>query len=173
MNSYFNFCPRCAARLTRKKEWPTDPPYQKCPRCSFTFYDNPITSNEALIVRNGKLLLVIRAAPPKKGYLDIPGGFIDGTETPEHSVKRELREELGVRFRPQHLVSVNADTYHWKGRDVPVIVLSYFGTISGTMRHTGEVARWKWVPLSHIPKQLAFQHMHQSIRDLKRFLKTQ
>ncbi|RZK82147.1 MAG: NUDIX hydrolase [Pedobacter sp.] len=39
--------------------------------------------------------------------LEIPGGVIDGEESPEHAVKRELLEETGYSFETCELLAVN------------------------------------------------------------------
>lgn len=170
--SYFKFCPRCGRRLTKRRDWPTEPARPTCPTGHFTFYNNPVTANEALIIRDNKLLMVVRAAKPRKGWWDFPGGFMEGAEDPKRSVAREIREELGVRFKPTHLLGAYIDTYRWRDRNVPVTVLSYVGSINGSLKNTGEVSRYAWVSFSKLPDRLAFKHMQYSLRDLKRYLKT-
>lgn len=50
---------------------------------------------KAIIVSDGKVLLLKR--PRKEGYTwDAPGGRIDGDETIEQALARELKEELGI-----------------------------------------------------------------------------
>ncbi len=38
----------------------------------------------------------MRAHEPRKGALDLPGGFLDYEETAEDGLRREIREELGI-----------------------------------------------------------------------------
>ncbi|MBI4093167.1 MAG: NUDIX domain-containing protein [Candidatus Kerfeldbacteria bacterium] len=173
VKGYFKFCPRCGRRLTRRRDWRNEPIRWSCPTKHFSFYNNPVTANEALIIRGQRLLMVIRAAKPKKGFLDLPGGFIEGFEDPTRSVVREIKEELGVRFTPQQLLVAHADPYRWHGRNIPVTILTYVGSIRGTPRQSGEVARVLWVPLSRLPtKRLAFPHLRASFRALKRYLRS-
>ena len=48
------------------------------------------SSNEILVANYGGVLL-------------LPGGSIDGKETPEEAIHRELREEIGVDMQPEQL----------------------------------------------------------------------
>ena len=52
----------------------------------------------ALLVCDGRVLLCHRH-PDRRWYPDVwdlPGGHIDGGETPSDALRRELREELGI-----------------------------------------------------------------------------
>jgi mutator protein MutT len=51
-----------------------------------------------MLIQNGYILLERRSLTKRvvPGALAIPGGHMDGTESPEEAVRRELREELGV-----------------------------------------------------------------------------
>ncbi len=144
---------------------------QRCERCGFTFYNNPITATEAFIVQDGKLLMVRRDNQPRKGYLDVPGGFMDGFEHPRAGIIREVKEELDCAFTPRALIGAYNDCYRWNNRRYAVVILSYFGTIRGTVSSNHEIAALEWVPLNAIPSHLAFAHMHHSIGDLKRYLR--
>ena len=51
----------------------------------------------AIIFNKGKIL-VTRRAPGENlaGYWEFPGGKLEGSETPQECILRELREELGL-----------------------------------------------------------------------------
>lgn len=73
----------------------------------------------AIIVRNGKLLLSHRAAEPFKDKWDLPGGFLEETESPEDGLKREIKEELGVGVEITKLIGVFGPTYYpFGGQDL-------------------------------------------------------
>lgn len=169
---YFKFCPRCAGLLEWKRRG-NEPRFQRCRRCGYSLFNNPVGATEAVIVRNGRILMIRRAKEPRKGFWDFPGGFLEGGESSEHGIIREVKEELGAKFSPQHLLHGFADTYRWQGRDVPTIGFSYVGTIAGRLKTNSEVGRLRWFLLSRLPKRLGFKHMHQTLRDLKQFLKRQ
>ncbi|MCI9887991.1 NUDIX domain-containing protein [Micrococcales bacterium 31B] len=54
----------------------------------------------AMLVRAGRVLLVHRS-PERPWYAnswDLPGGHLEGDESPEGALRRECREELGITF---------------------------------------------------------------------------
>jgi len=86
------FCPHCAApaRLADSRKI-------VCSGCGFTLYLNTAAAVAALIFDDsGRLMTVRRNRDPRKGFLDLPGGFVDFGENAEGALKRELSEELGV-----------------------------------------------------------------------------
>jgi ADP-ribose pyrophosphatase YjhB (NUDIX family) len=85
---------------------------------------------------DGKLLLGVRAEEPNKGKLDCFGGFVDGPETIEATLAREVTEELGLQptdyTTPIYLTSA-ASTYDFQGEARSVLSsLFYAYLLPGT-----------------------------------------
>lgn len=59
----------------------------------------PIVGVGAIVVREGKVLLVKRAAAPSRGLWAIPGGSLELGETLQRGAEREILEETGIRIR--------------------------------------------------------------------------
>jgi 8-oxo-dGTP diphosphatase len=59
----------------------------------------PIVGVGAIVVREGKVLLVKRAANPSRGLWAIPGGSLELGETLQRGAEREILEETGIRIR--------------------------------------------------------------------------
>lgn len=59
----------------------------------------PIVGIGAVIVNDGKALIVKRANDPYKGQWSIPGGRVELGETLAEAVQREIREEAGLEVR--------------------------------------------------------------------------
>jgi 8-oxo-dGTP diphosphatase len=57
----------------------------------------------AIIIRNGKLLLVHRQKPGRD-YYTLPGGGVEFDESFEEACIREVREETGLKVRALQLV---------------------------------------------------------------------
>jgi len=65
------------------------------------------------IIKDGKIALIKKARGGYKGLLDIPGGGIEHTESPEDALKRELMEEAGVTVKNYQLLKATSRTFKW------------------------------------------------------------
>jgi len=91
----------------------------ECRNCKTGEYNNPKSAAGAYVINEkGEILLSTRAHDPGKGYLDIPGGFIDGFELPEQAVVRELKEETGLDITESELklVGTTIHPYEFQGK---------------------------------------------------------
>lgn len=110
---YFNFCPKCASKnieFIDHREF-------RCFDCQMVFYQNLAAAVAVIIEKNEHILFVVRNQNPKKGYLDLPGGFVDPDETAEQACARELNEELGINLNPEDFTyfSSQPNLYIFKG----------------------------------------------------------
>jgi 8-oxo-dGTP diphosphatase len=53
----------------------------------------------AIVIKDGKVLMVKRAAPPNKNLWAIPGGMLELGETLQQGAEREIFEETNIRIR--------------------------------------------------------------------------
>lgn len=76
----------------------------------------------AVIWKDGKVLLVRRAAPPRLGLWSLPGGLQHLGETLNQAILREIKEETGLEVKLGEMVAVvdliqkdadNAVEYHF------------------------------------------------------------
>lgn len=61
--------------------------------------DRPIVGVGAVVIRDGKILLVKRGVAPSKGLWAIPGGSLELGETIQQAAEREIFEETGMEIR--------------------------------------------------------------------------
>ena len=61
--------------------------------------DGPIVGVGAVVIKDGKVLLVKRGVAPNKGLWAIPGGSLKLGETLQEGAEREILEETGVTVR--------------------------------------------------------------------------
>ncbi|MEW9094914.1 MAG: NUDIX domain-containing protein [Clostridiaceae bacterium] len=67
---------------------------------------------------NEEILLLLRERSPEAGYWSIPGGKVEFFDTIEDSIKREVKEELGVEIDIIKLLGVTnhilvEEKSHW------------------------------------------------------------
>ncbi|MBP5743174.1 MAG: NUDIX domain-containing protein [Paludibacteraceae bacterium] len=92
----FKHCPKCGS----DKFVENDSRSKKCLDCSFVYYQNAAAA-VAGIIRNerNEILVTTRGIEPKKGKLDLPGGFVEFAETAEEALRREIKEELNIEVK--------------------------------------------------------------------------
>jgi ADP-ribose pyrophosphatase YjhB (NUDIX family) len=155
------FCLACGRRLALVRE--AGQIRRRCRACGWTHYVNPVPAVVALIERGQRLLLTRRVRPPYPGTWDLPGGFIEGDEAPEAGLRRELREELGVRVRQARLVGLARDRYGPRG--FPVLTLVYRAAVAGRLRPGDDVSEARWFSRRHVPwRQIAFAGLRRLLR---------
>ena len=99
-----NFCMNCGHKMETRKIKGAD--RKACTACEFVFWGDYSVGVGALVVKNGKLLLVRRAEIPGKGLWTNPGGFSEQMERIEETVVREVFEETGVTSRVKSVVAI-------------------------------------------------------------------
>ena len=149
------FCPRCSKRITKKSE-----SLYICNSCDFHLYENPRPTN-GLIAENEKseILLVKRKDDPKKGYWDVPGGFVDPEESLEESFVREIKEELGVEPKNLSYFMSTPDRYLYKGVNYYTLCFLFTGKVN-TRKITvnDEITEVNFFPKDKIPyERIAFK----------------
>ena len=65
-----------------------------------SYPDRPFLAVSAVIVRDGRVLIVRRARAPAKQIYTLPGGVVEAGETLPEAVRREIREETGLEIEP-------------------------------------------------------------------------
>ena len=97
-------CSACGAVL------PCRPPVA-CPACGFRHWHNAKPCAGALVMRDGRLLLVRRSMEPWLGWWDIPGGFCEAEEHPMVAAAREAGEETGIGVEITGFLGLWLDRY--------------------------------------------------------------
>jgi ADP-ribose pyrophosphatase YjhB (NUDIX family) len=68
--------------------------------------DRPIVGVGAVIVEDGRVLIVRRARPPLQGEWSLPGGVVELGETLRAAAEREALEETGLIVKATELLEV-------------------------------------------------------------------
>ncbi len=114
---------------------------------------------DAIIIKNGKILLEKRHSGKWKGYWCLPGGQLVKGETIEEGLKREVFEETGFKVKIGKLVGVYSGVL-FNGSGGEVAALSYFAEIVGGKKRLQkeEVDEIRWFAKESLPEKIAFDH---------------
>lgn len=132
---------------------------EQCPACGR--FANRGTTIDAVIERDGRVLLIKRGAEPFKGFWALPGGYVEWDETVEDAVRREVKEETGLTVKSLKLIGVYSEP---KRHPRQCIDMAYAVEVEGlTADKAGEVKvgddalEYKWEKVENI-LELAFDH---------------
>jgi ADP-ribose pyrophosphatase YjhB (NUDIX family) len=111
------------------------------------FPQAPLVGVGAVVVDEGRVLLVRRGSEPLKGHWTLPGGMLEVGETLAAGVAREVREETGLDVEPVELVEV-LDRIHREGDRVRFhyVIADYLCRVTGgKLRAASDVGAARWV----------------------------
>ncbi len=107
----------------------------------------PLVGVGAVIVHEGRVLLVQRGREPLKGQWSIPGGLIEIGEMLHEAVVREVREETGLEIEPLELVEL-LDRIHREDERVRYhyVIADYLcRVVGGTLKAADDADAVRWV----------------------------
>ncbi len=110
--------------------------------------DRPRVGVGAVVLRDGRVLLVRRGVPPSFGLWAIPGGSQEVGETLREGAEREILEETGIRVRAGRQIFtgdlIQRDDegrvrYHY-------VVIDFLGEyVSGEVNGSDDALEARWV----------------------------
>lgn len=106
------YCPKCGKETLNwdgEKKW-------SCRNCVYVLFHN-VAGAVAVIIKHGnEILFTRRNQEPKKGKLDLAGGFVDPKESAEETCVRELFEEMKIKVDISQLKYLESlpNTYEYK-----------------------------------------------------------
>jgi 8-oxo-dGTP diphosphatase len=107
----------------------------------------PLVGVGAVIVHDGRVLLVQRGTEPARGRWSIPGGLIEVGEALSEAVVREVREETGLQVEPVELIEI-LDRIHRDGDRVRYhyVIADYLcKVVGGTLHAASDADAVRWV----------------------------
>lgn len=105
---------------------------------------NPILVTAAIIEKDGKYLITQRLQDAKAlpNLWEFPGGKVDGNESPENCLEREILEELVIKIKVKNLF--RREEYIYENGPHINLIGFYCDYISGKIQHIG-VQNHQWV----------------------------
>ncbi len=115
----------------------------------------PVVAASAVLIRDGRILMIKRANEPNKGKWSIPGGRIELGETVYEAVQREVLEECNIEIGNMRLLNVGDNII----RDAESKVKYHYVLIdflaeykAGEIRVAeSEVEEYRWVTAEDLP----------------------
>jgi ADP-ribose pyrophosphatase YjhB (NUDIX family) len=107
----------------------------------------PLVGVGAVIVEEGRVLLVRRGTEPLKGQWSLPGGLLELGESLTDGVIREVLEETGLMVEPVELVEL-LDRIHREGKRVRYhyVIADYLCRVmGGSLQAASDADAVRWV----------------------------
>jgi ADP-ribose pyrophosphatase YjhB (NUDIX family) len=138
----WRFCPECGGDMRHLAG------RAECGACGFVAWANSVPAVQALVEQDGRLLLGRRALEPRRGFWDLPGGFLEEGEAPLDGLRRELREETGLEIAVGPFVAAVVDPYG----DRFVLGLTWRArAVAGVAEANDDVAELRWFAADELP----------------------
>lgn len=112
-------------------------------------------ATDAVILVNGKILLMRRGHAPCKGMWVLPGGRVEMNESCEACLKREMREEVGLKVKIKKLLGVYS---HPKRDRRGNVAIGYLCTAKGKPKPSREAPEVKLFSPTNLPQKIGFDH---------------
>lgn len=126
------YCSECGCTLEMRPRH--DRQRLCCPRCAFVHYGRFTVGVGALVVEDGRVLLIHRRHAAPTGSWLIPGGYIEQDERIDTAAIRELREETGLEGEVEGIVGVRSRVL---AREHSLYVVVKMRPVGGTLRPDG------------------------------------
>jgi NADH pyrophosphatase NudC (nudix superfamily) len=158
----FHYCPKCKTKTKLQHDR-----LFNCSNCKLHFYLSPYLTNAVILEnKNKEILLVKRKFDPKKGWWDLPGGFVENNETIEQSIHREIKEELNIQISNLRYISSSTDYYLFKDINYPTICMIFAAVMkTENIQPQDDISDFQFFPKNKIPySRIAFVGLSLSIK---------
>jgi 8-oxo-dGTP diphosphatase len=110
--------------------------------------DRPLVGVGAVIVQDGRAVIVQRATEPLKGHWSIPGGLLEVGETLRQGAAREALEETGLQVEAGEVLEVLDSIYpdpDGRTRYHYVLIDFLCRPLGGELRAGSDAAHVRWI----------------------------
>ncbi len=162
----FKYCPKCSSTNLIVVESNG----MKCLDCDFVYFHNTASAVAALIETPSGILLVKRNDEPKKGWLDVPGGFVNYKESLENALRREVREELSIDLQSIEYFGSFPNVYKYEKVTYFTTDIFFRCVLSSVPKAipNGEISEVNYFSVEQLPfNQLAFDSTKEALVKFK------
>jgi ADP-ribose pyrophosphatase YjhB (NUDIX family) len=162
-NQPIHYCYVCGGELVQADE--NGFFRERCPQCGNIHYQQYKVGVAAIILDEGRLLLVKRKQAPWKGYWNFPAGFLEIEEEPEEAVVREVKEEAGliVRVKGFRLLF----PYHDDPRGDGIVMFYDCENLGGQFQANDEASDCRLFSPDELPQKIAGAGHRAMVKILK------
>ena len=110
--------------------------------------DRPLVGVGAVIIHQGKALIVQRGAEPRKGEWTVPGGLVELGEKLREATQREVLEETGLVVKAGQVLDVFDSIYPDAGGRTQyhyVLVDLLCELVSGDLQPSSDISDARWI----------------------------
>lgn len=114
----------------------------------------PLVGVGAVIVQDGRVLLIRRGQPPLLGEWSLPGGVLECGESLREAAAREAREETGLVVETGDMLGVYERVIHSDDGRVRyhyVLIDFLCRPVAGELRSGSDAADVRWVTQDELP----------------------
>jgi 8-oxo-dGTP diphosphatase len=147
-NFVMNYCPRCAQPMADQMAYGRL--RRVCGACGYIYFRDQAVAVVALVIRDGRALMVHRAMDPEIGKWAFPAGFLDYGEDPRAAAVREVREETGIDIRITRLIDVCGPDPAPRGK-ASIAILFEGEVLGGEVQPDDDVDRAAFLARDEIP----------------------
>lgn len=147
----------CATGLSEKREH-DGAMRQACRRCRWVHYPHVAISVTAVIVLEGKTVLVQRRSEPGPGTWIFPAGFLEYGELPEVGVLRELQEETNLTAKLARLIAMQRSEGDPREPNHMMLVYQVIDIDGELKNNPAENLAAAWFPIDHLPEIKSSNH---------------
>ena len=114
----------------------------------------PVVGVGAVLIEDGRVLLIRRGKQPLRGRWSLPGGTVEAGETLEQALEREMREETSLDVRVGPLITAFDRIERRDGQLVyhHVIVDFLCERVSGEARAGSDACALAWAAPEELPR---------------------
>ncbi len=130
----------------------------------------PVVGVGAVIIEDGKILLVKRGNEPNKYMWSIPGGIVKVGESLIEALKREVEEEVGLKVEVGDVACVSEEIIEENGKiRFHYVIIDFFANVvGGDLNPNSDALDARWVPLNEVDSLDVVDFVKKLVEKIKR-----